>query len=89
MLKNRDATSRSVPMSDDAASPMPVWSVKFFRDLRSLTPTRMAYISRASEEEVSQRVRECVADEEVGRIEICSVILHPPILADGAEYWLD
>jgi hypothetical protein len=24
-----------------------VWSVKFFRDLRSLTPTRLAYISRA------------------------------------------
>jgi len=76
-------------LSDDAAAPMTVWSVKFFRDLRSLTPTRMAYISRASEEEVAQRARECVADEEAGRVEICPVILYPPILADGAEYWLD
>ena len=76
-------------MPDDAAPPMTVWSVKFFRDLRSLTPTRMAYISRASEEEVAQRARECAADEEAGRVEICRVILYPPILAEGAEYWLD
>ena len=76
-------------MPDATAPPMPVWSVKFFRDLRSLTPTRMAYISRASEKEVAQRALEFMADEEAGRIEICSVILYPPILADGAEYWLD
>jgi hypothetical protein len=80
---------RSFPMTDDTATPMPVWSVKFFRDLRSLTPTRIAYISRASEAEVAQRAAECLADEEAGRVEICPVILHPPILADGAEYWLD
>ena len=34
-------------MPDDTAAPVPVWSVKFFRDLRSLTSTRLAYISRA------------------------------------------
>jgi hypothetical protein len=28
-------------------------------------------------------------DEEACRIEICRVILHPLIFADGAEYWLD
>jgi hypothetical protein len=33
-------------MTDDTAPPVPVWSVKFFRDLRSLTPTRWP-ISRA------------------------------------------
>ena len=33
---------------------MPVWSVKFFRDLRSQTPTRLGYISLASEAEVDQ-----------------------------------
>jgi hypothetical protein len=58
-------------------------------NLRSQTPTRIAYISRACEEEVAQRVAECVADEEAARVEICPVILHPPILAEGAEYWLD
>jgi hypothetical protein len=46
---------RSFPMPDDTALPVPVWSVKFFRDLRSLTPTRLAYISRFSEAEVAQR----------------------------------
>ena len=76
-------------MPDEPAPPLPVWSVKFFRDLRSLTPTRMAYISRASEEEVAKRVRECMADNEACRIEICRALLHPLILADGAEYWLD
>jgi hypothetical protein len=30
-----------------------------------------------------------MADEEPGRVKICSVILHPPILAEGAKYWLD
>jgi hypothetical protein len=71
--------------------PMPVWSVKFFPDLRSLTPTHLAYISRATEEEVAQRVREYIADneEEAGRIEISRVILFPPILGDEPEYWLD
>ena len=34
-------------MPEDTAPPVPVWSVKFFRDLRSLTSTRLAYISRA------------------------------------------
>ena len=76
-------------MPDEPAPPLPVWSVKFFRDLRSLTPTRVAYISRACEEEVAQRAFECMADNEACRIEICRVILHPLILADGAEYWLD
>ena len=76
-------------MPDEPAPPLPVWSVKFFRDLSSLTPTRMAYISRASEEEVAQRVLECMADEETARVEICRALLNPPILADGAEYWLD
>jgi hypothetical protein len=77
-------------MPDDySARPVPVWSVKFFRDLRSLTPTRLAYISRASEEEVAQRAFESMAGEEVARVEICRVLLNPPILADGAEYWLD
>jgi len=74
-------------MPDDIAAP--VWSVKFFRDLRSLTPTRMAYISRASEEEVAQRAFECMADNEASRVEICLAILNPQILAEGAEYWLD
>jgi hypothetical protein len=76
-------------MPDEPAPPLPVWSVKFFYDLRSLTPTRIGYISRASEAEVEQRALECMADEEAVRVEICRVILHPLILADGAEYWLD
>jgi hypothetical protein len=76
-------------MPDDTAPPAPVWSVKFFRDLRSLTPTRLAYISRCSEAEVAQRALECLADEEAARVEICRVLLNPPILASGAEYWLD
>ena len=69
--------------------PVPVWSVKFFRDLTGLTPPRMAYISRASEDEIAQRVAECMADNEAARAEICRVLLNPPILAEGAEYWLD
>ena len=74
-------------MPDD---PIPrVWRVKFFPDLRSQTPARIAYISRTSEAEVAQRVAECVVDGETARVEICPVILHPPILAEGAEYWLD
>jgi len=76
-------------MPDDASPPVPVWSVKFFHDLRSLTPTRLAYISRSSEAEVAQRAAECMGDEEAARVEICRVLLNPPILADGAEYWLD
>ena len=80
---------RSFPMPDDVAPPVPVWSVKFFRDLRSLTPTRLAHISRSSEAEVAQRALECMADEEAARVEICRVLFNPPILADGAEYWLD
>ena len=73
----------------DTASTARVWSVKFFSDLRSLTPTRSAYISRSSEAEVGQRAAECMADEEAARVEICRVLLLPPILAEGAEYWLD
>jgi hypothetical protein len=80
---------RSFPMPNDAAPPAPVWSVKFFRDLRSQTPTRLAYNSRSSEAEVVQRALERMADEEAARVEICRVLLNPPILADGAEYWLD
>ena len=76
-------------MPDDVAPPARVWSVKFFRDLRSLTPTRLAYISRSCEADVAQRALECVADEEAARVEICRVILDPPLLADGAEYCLD
>ena len=76
-------------MPDDPAHSMPVWSVKFFRDLRSLTPTRIGYISRASEAEVEKLALERMADEEACRVEICRVLLHPLILADGAEYWLD
>jgi hypothetical protein len=68
---------------------MPVWSVKFFRDLRSQTPTRLGYISCASVAEVESRARERMADEEAVRVEICRVVLHPLILAEGAEYWLD
>jgi hypothetical protein len=68
---------------------MPVWSVKFFRDLRSQTPTRLGYISRASEGEVQQLACERMADEEAVRVEICRVVLHPLILTEGAEYWLD
>ena len=68
---------------------MPVWSVKFFRDLRSQAPTRLGYISRTSEAEVKQLALERMADEEAVRVEICRVILHPLILAEGAEYWLD
>ena len=68
---------------------MPVWSLKFFRDLRSQPPSRIGYISCASEEEVAQRALERMADEEAVRVEICRVLLHPLILADGAEYWLD
>jgi hypothetical protein len=63
--------------------------VKFFRDLRSLTPTRVGYISRGSEAEIKQLALERMADEEACRVEICQVVLHPLILADGAEYWLD
>jgi len=76
-------------MTDDTAPPVPVWSVKFFSDLRSPTPTRLAHISRSSEADVAERALECMADEEAARVEICRVILNPPILADGAEYWLD
>ena len=65
-----------------------MWSGEF-RDLRSLAPTRMGYISRPSEAEVEKLALERMADEETCRIEICRVILHPLILADGAEYWLD
>jgi hypothetical protein len=68
---------------------MPMWSVKFFRDLRSQTPTRLGYVSRASEAEVEQLALERMADEEATRVEICRVLLHPLILAEGAEYWLD
>ena len=68
---------------------MPVWSVKFFRDLRSQAPTRLGYISRTSEAEVKQLALDRMADEEAVRVEICRVILHPLILAEGAEYWLD
>ena len=76
-------------MPDSPAPTVPVWSVKFFRDLRSLTPIRIAYISRASEVEVAQRAYDCMADEEACRVEICRVVLDPPILAEGAEYWFD
>jgi len=76
-------------MPEDTAPPVPVWSVKFFRDLRSLTPTLLAYISRSSEAEVAQRAAECTGDEEAARVEICRVLLNPPILADDTEYWLD
>ena len=68
---------------------MPVWSVKFYRDLRSQTPTRLGYISCASEAEVEQLALERMADEDACRVEICRVVLHPLILAEGAEYWLD
>jgi hypothetical protein len=30
-----------------------------------------------------------MADQGAARVEICRVILNPPNLADGAEYWLD
>jgi hypothetical protein len=30
-----------------------------------------------------------MADNEAARAEICRAILYPPILAEGAEYWLD
>ena len=76
-------------MTDDTSRPVPVWSVKFFRDLKSLTPTRLAYISRTCEAEVAQRALECIPDEEATRVETCHVLLNPPILADGAEHWLD
>ena len=49
-------------MPDDASPPVPVWSLKFFHDLRSLTPSRLAYISRSSEAEVAKRALECMAD---------------------------
>ena len=77
------------PMPDDTNASMPVWIVKFFRDLRSLAPTRIGYISHTSEAGVQKLALERMADEEACRIEICRVILHPLILADGAEYWLD
>ena len=49
-------------MPDDPAPPLPVWSVKFFRDLRSLTRARIGYMSRASEEEVEKLAFERMAD---------------------------
>ena len=76
-------------MPDDTVPLVPTWSVKFFSDLRGLTPTRLAYISRSCEADVAQRALECMADEEAVRVEICRVILNPQILAEGAEYWLD
>jgi hypothetical protein len=76
-------------MPDEPAPPLPIWSVKFFRDLRGLTPARIGYISRRSEAEVEQLALERMADEEACRVEIYRVILHPLILSDGAEYWLD
>jgi hypothetical protein len=30
-----------------------------------------------------------MADGEATHVEICRVILNPPILASGQEYWLD
>jgi hypothetical protein len=39
--------------------------------------------------EVAQRAYECMADEGACRVEICRVVLDPPILAEGAEYWFD
>ena len=63
---------------------MPVWSVKSFPN-----PDPTGYISRASEPEVEKLALERMADEEAVRVEICRVILHPLILADGTEYWLD
>jgi hypothetical protein len=30
-----------------------------------------------------------MTDEEAARVEICRVLLNRPILASGAEYWLD
>ena len=68
-------------MPDSPARPVPVWRVKFFRDLRSLTPTRIAYISRASEVEVAERAYECMADEEACRVGICRIVVGSPILA--------
>jgi hypothetical protein len=48
------------------------------------------FASRGVEKrEEAQRAVECMAAEEATRVEICRVILNPPILADGAEYWLD
>ena len=76
-------------MPDDAAPPVPVSSVKFFRDLRSLTPTRLAYISRCSEAEVAQRALECMADKRRLASRFVASSSTRPILADGAEYWLD
>jgi hypothetical protein len=76
-------------MPEDTAPPAQMSSVKFFSDLRSPTPTRLAYISRTSEAEVAQRALACMADEEAACVEICRVLLLPPILAEGAQYWLD
>ena len=67
-----------------AAPPMPIWSVKFFRDLRSQTPTRLGYISRASEAEVEQLALERMDDEDACRVEICRVLLHPLIPNTGS-----
>jgi hypothetical protein len=55
----------------DLNPPMPVWGVKFFRDLRSQAPTRIGYVSRASEAEVEKLAHERMADEEACRVEIC------------------
>ena len=73
----------------DLNPPMPVWSVNFFRDLRSQAPARIGYVSRGSEAEVEKLALERMGDKEACRVEICRVLLHPVILADGAEYWLD
>ena len=77
-------------MPGDTAPPVPVWSVKFFRDLRSLTSTRLAYISRAP-----QKLKLPIAPSNAWPMKrrLASRFVASsstrPILADGAEYWLD
>src|SRR5215471_21736719 len=51
----------------DLNPPMPVWSVKFFRDLRSQAPARIGYVSRGSEAEVEKLALERMGDEEACR----------------------
>ena len=66
----------------------PVWIVKFFRDLTSATPNRIAYMSYGSEEEVAQRALVGMDQGEACRVEICRVVLKPPIVAFGEYRYL-
>jgi hypothetical protein len=67
----------------------PVWAVKFFRDHKSVTPSRVAYMSYGTEDEVLQQARGGMEQEEACRVEIGLVALDRPMVAFGQFFYLD